>query len=93
MSQQLCFRRLSRLRHIFVELRSYAEHLDTLADEVEMPPEACLAIKELKPQVDLTVDTVCLGAALRLADIPASPTTGPRMLRFDRSCEGERRSI
>ena len=93
LSQQLSFRKLFGLKHILVELRSHAVSLYDLIEQIEILQEAGVAIKQLNPQTNVTVELNCLGDNLRQADIPASSTTGLRILRFDRLCEGEGHSI
>ncbi|KAF2627932.1 hypothetical protein BU25DRAFT_410567 [Macroventuria anomochaeta] len=91
--QRLAFPELTGLKHILVEMRSYAVILDELIGQIEFLQEAKMQTKRLNPQADVTVELNCLGDNLRQADIPASLTTGLRIVPFDKLWEGEGRSI
>jgi len=86
--QQLSFPELTGLKHILLEFRSRAEKNYELAEQIEFLLEAKLETERLNPQAGVSVDLMCLGAELNLANIPASPISGFRMMRFDKPVEG-----
>ncbi|KAJ4990190.1 hypothetical protein SVAN01_04281 [Stagonosporopsis vannaccii] len=90
LSQQLAFPEMTGLNHILIELRSRAEAGYDIAEQLEFLQEAKLQIERLNPQVNVSVDLVCQGCTLFTYNIPASPATGLRIVRFDKLVEGGR---
>ena len=89
LNQQLTSPELSSLKHVLVELQSHAVDPQPLMEQIEFLQEAKIQIKRLSPRVDVTVELICVGDHHHQIDIPASSMTGFRIVRFDKSCEGE----
>ncbi|KAH6638029.1 hypothetical protein C7974DRAFT_374634 [Boeremia exigua] len=90
---QMAFPEMSRLKHILVELRSHAVDAMELMQQIEFLQEAKTQVRRMNPRADVAVDLICLGDKLRKAVTPDSSTTGLRIMRFDKLCEGTGRSL
>lgn len=88
LQQQLAFPELTGLKHVLIEIQSHAEDAFDLMEQIEFLEESRVQIKKLNPHAEVAIDLICLGCDLRSDDIPASSTTGLRIVRFDRVVEG-----
>jgi hypothetical protein len=88
LSQKLKFFELPGLKHIRVELRSQTKRFLELEEQIEILQEAKCQIECLNPGADVDVEMECQGEWLLRDDIPASSTTGVRIMRFGRIWEG-----
>lgn len=86
--QKLEFPELPGLKHIRIELRSHANFIKELAEQIEILQEAKLQIERLNPGADVDVELECQGEWLARDDIPASSMTGVRIIRYDKVWEG-----
>lgn len=92
LTQQLAFPELTGLKHVRLELRSHAREFIELVEQIEFLQEAKVQIERLNPRAGGIVELNCQGDRLVRADIPASSTTGLRIVRFDKLWEGAGRS-
>ena len=88
LSQKLEFSKLPGLKHIRVELRSQSNSFFELEEQIELLQEAKCQIECLNPGADVDVEMECQGEWLSRDAIPASSTTGVRIMRFDKIWEG-----
>lgn len=93
LSQKLKFPELPGLKNIRVELRSHMNKLWELVEQIEILQEAKSQIERLNPGADVDVEMECQGEWLMRDDIPASSTTGVRVIRFDKVWEGRGYSV
>lgn len=91
--QQLYFPELKGLQQVFLELRSATASALELVEQIRILDEAKLRVKDLNPQVEVTLELQCLGTNLHQFDIPSSSEAGFHIVRHDQICEGEHRSI
>lgn len=64
-----------------------------LAEQIEILQEAKSQIELLNPGADVDIEMECQGERLLRDDVPASSTTGVRIIRCDKVWEGRGRSV
>jgi hypothetical protein len=90
---KLEFPELPGLKNVRVELRSHANTIVELAEQIEILQDAKSQIELLNPGADVDIEMECQGERLLRDDVPASSTTGVRIIRFDKVWEGRGRSV